>query len=121
MSYPVYTIKEVNKGDTWKGISFKIANDSGFIDITDADVIIQFKTDEYSRIVVKQFTTTDNTITKSLPYQLVIPSQDILFASGPLIADIKIKFSDNRILTVLGLKWNIKQTISEFQNGTDNN
>jgi hypothetical protein len=112
---PTKKIPSIYRGNTFDGLVLTLSrNVDGVItpiDLTDADVLIQFKLN-YAGAVVFEFKLSDNSLIISETNKITLAKKDMLFDAHKYIGDMKVTLANDDIQTYCKFQWEILDVVT---------
>lgn len=114
-SVPTKILPAIHKGNTFDGLVLRLSrNLDGVItpiDLTDADVLIQFKID-YNGQVRFEFKLSDNSIIISETNKITLAKKNMNFDARKYIGDMKVTLPNEDIQTYCKFEWEILNVVT---------
>lgn len=112
---PTKIIPSIYRGNTFDGLVLRLSrNVDGFvtpIDLTNADVLIQFKLN-YLGAVIFEFKLSDNSLIISETNKITLAKKDMLFNAHKYIGDMKVTLANEDIQTYCKFQWEILEVVT---------
>ena len=112
---PTKILPSIYRGNTFNGLVLTLSkNIDGVItpiDLTDADVLIQFKLN-YKDTVVFEFKLTDNSLIISETNKIILAKKRMLFDAHKYIGDMKVTLANQDIQTYCKFEWEILNVVT---------
>lgn len=112
---PTKKIPSIYRGNTFDGLVLTLSrNVDGVvtpIDLTDADVLIQFKLN-FSGAVIFEFKLSDNSLIISETNKITLAKKDMLFDAHKYIGDMKVTLANDNIQTYCKFQWEILDVVT---------
>lgn len=112
---PTKKIPSIYRGNTFDGLVLTLSrNVDGVvtpIDLTDADVLIQFKLN-FAGAVIFEFKLSDNSLIISETNKITLAKKDMLFDAHKYIGDMKVTLANDNIQTYCKFQWEILDVVT---------
>lgn len=112
---PTKILPPIFKGNTFDGLVLTLSkNVDGVItpiDLTDADVLIQFKLN-FGGQVIFEFKLSDNSLIISETNKITLNKKDMLYDAHKYIGDMKVTLANQDIQTYCKFEWEILNVVT---------
>jgi hypothetical protein len=111
----IYNFQDHKKGDTFKGITFRITKNGETLDLTNATIKMSLKKDKSSIVSVLDLSTINTKIiilTPATSGAFQIPPQIISVPAATYYYDIQLTLASGEVSTYIEGSWKILQDIT---------
>jgi len=112
MTPTIMDLPECHQFDTFEGIQFVFETDP-LNDLAYSNPKIQVRRAS-GLPVVKEFKTGDGSMVIEQPYTIIIPEQIVSIPPGTYLWDLRVRFMDQRTITIFKGKWIIHPVITRL-------